>query len=1286
MLPTDTNAEPATVRIRNITTTGFELGVVEPSGEDGQTAAMTVDFFAAEAGVYNFAGAIRMVVGSYSTSTHQGRNVAGASWDDVNFAASFTTAPAVVATVQTINSQPTLEAGILGNPYIDVAIDNVTSVDMDVALERSETSTGTLIAETIGYIAMESGNEVTVNGETIKALLTPENIEGWNNGCFVNNYSSSFTATPLVVATKNTRNGADGGWIRRCSISNTGVGLAVDEDRAADTDRSHIDESAGVFSISGAFNGQQNGMDLEAGSAVIEGTAQPTAWTSVVFPNPFDFTPHIFALPTDEGSAPAALRVRDVTVNGFDIAAFEPTGGNASHSQMTVDYIAIIPGEHTLANGDVFEVGSISTSNYQANFGSTGTDTINYNASFSGGAAVLLQIQSNNNELSLDPNAVSAPWLVTATTSLDPGSITVALERAEASAGSVSSPETLAYFAARDGANDDLEATDAGVVDYEVFVTPDNILGFDDGCYNNDYTDSYASPFAVATQSSRDGNNGGWVRRCNLESTRIGLTIDEDQASDSERNHTTELASVFVFSRAFEAEFNTIDHYAIFHSGSGVTCEAETVTIAAHDASDLGVEAGGRTITVTATSTTPGWLSSDATWTLASGTGAFSTPSAGVAQYTFDTGESSVQLFFANTSEADIDIDVVDSDPSITDQDGVAEDPILNFSGSGFRFYNDADGDGDADGTDPIESPLTAGTPSGQLILRGINTNVSSGACESRVSGTQSVSMAYECVNPIFCFRARDLEINGTAISENDFGSVATYQTVSLTFDADGEAPFSMEYFDAGVVRLHAELSVPASGGNPAVTLTGTSDSTIVRPADIVITDIRDSGGTTNPGTTTSGSGFVASDSTFTVVVEVRNADGGTTPNFSGEGEGVTLRAMSLVMPSTGDLPALSAADAFSSTGNLAEFENTTVRWPEAGTITMRAEIRDGDYLGTGNVIGTTSGNVGRFYPDHLRLASNALNNGCSGGFTYMSDQLFNYTPIDVSYSVEAVTAGLARLDNYDDTYPVATLAIDAENANDGNNIASRLLLPFGTWVDGLNDVSGTANAGFSRFLSGLNEVPDGPYAATQIGIRTDGSHPDTTDFLTADLSMNASSTGDCTSGASCTAVAFSSSLNLRFGRLVIRNAHGPETATLDVPFESQYWDSATNVFVTNTADSCTIINVADIEFDNAPLSTDSNRNVTVASGTSTGTFASFNPGLTVAFSSGEAGLSFSPPGAGNSDGFNVDVDLSNYPWLRSDWNGDGDSAGDTALPSAEIRFGRYRGHDRIIYWNEVLN
>ena len=77
------------------------------------------------------------------------------------------------------------------------------------------------------------------------------------------------------------------------------------------------------------------------------------------------------------------------------------------------------------------------------------------------------------------------------------------------------------------------------------------------GCYpNNDHGAFGATPLSVASTNRRDKNNAGWVRRCSESNGALGLTVDEDADTDSERNHTTESAGIIAGSTAFHANFD----------------------------------------------------------------------------------------------------------------------------------------------------------------------------------------------------------------------------------------------------------------------------------------------------------------------------------------------------------------------------------------------------------------------------------------------------------------------------------------------------------------------------------------------------------------------------------------------------------------------------------------------------------------------------------------------------------------------------------------------------------
>ncbi len=738
---------------------------------------------------------------------------------------------------------------------------------------------------------------------------------------------------------------------------------------------------------------------------------------------------------------------------------------------------------------------------------------------------------------------------------------------------------------------------------------------------------------------------------------------------------------------------SSVDHYFISHSGSGVTCESVDVSIIAHDSSHVATDAGGNTIQVTATSATLGWSAANTGWTLDSGTGGFTAPSTGVAEYTFGSGEAAVTLNFSNTSVATIDFDVEDQgNPSLTDIDGdVTEDASLTFTDTGFLFYDDSDSDGNRDpdglgGFEGIQSELVAGAASNQMILRAVQTNNETGACEARVTGLQTVGFGYECIDPVSCTNDTDYAlISGAPAGRNDFGNSGNTNGVNITFDADGEAPFTLNYLDAGQIRLHAQLALAAdpATGDPAFTLIGTSDNTTAAPDSFVISHVEDSA-----GNAADGSAFITSETPFEIEVQVLNALGDTTPNFGNESspERIRLSVQSVDMPAGGNPGTLSYSLAKS--GGV--FTSAASTWNEAGTFTMLTDLdtSDGDavYMSTSLSIDSDSyANLGRFYPASFDLqAGSSVDNGCeSGGFTYMSDQAFAHNPIDLNISIEARGSANGPLSNYTTGYtPLAGFTLNAENSNDGIDLSTRTNLTGGAWSSGTYSFLADDNAGFRRVLSGVNETLDGPFASLQLGLLADGT--DSIEFLTADLTMEPSQSNDCVTDGDCTAAAIGSPLNMLFGRMYGANAHGPESAALSVPLLVEYWSGAE--FITNTTDSCTQIAAGSIQFDSNSLSSDANRTVTVGGGTSNGSFADYTLGSDFTFSSGDAGLEFSAPGVGNTGQFNVDIDLTNYPWLTNDWDNNGDYANDTALPSIEIEFGRYRGHDRIIYWEEVLD
>ena len=260
VLATTQGSDPSALRVRNVTTTGFEVVAVEPSANDGPHVAMDAAYLAVEPGAHQFADGTRIVAQTHTTTSFVSRAI-GSTWDTVNYVASLNSAPAVVASINTANNETGAPPGSSSVPFLAVAMQSTTSPStLQLALERAESTAGSVtFAETIGLVAIDGGISTTFMDRmgasiTLQALRTAANIRGYNDGCFTNNWSSAFTAPPVAVASQITRFGNNGGWLRRCSLSAFTIGLTVDEDTDSDSERSHTGEAAALIAASANFH------------------------------------------------------------------------------------------------------------------------------------------------------------------------------------------------------------------------------------------------------------------------------------------------------------------------------------------------------------------------------------------------------------------------------------------------------------------------------------------------------------------------------------------------------------------------------------------------------------------------------------------------------------------------------------------------------------------------------------------------------------------------------------------------------------------------------------------------------------------------------------------------------------------------------------------------------------------------------------------------------------------------------------------------------------------------
>jgi len=396
-----------------------------------------------------------------------------------------------------------------------------------------------------------------------------------------------------------------------------------------------------------------------------------------------------------------------------------------------------------------------------------------------------------------------------------------------------------------------------------------------------------------------------------------------------------------------------------------------------------------------------------------------------------------------------------------------SEDPTYTFNAASMslKFFLDANANGAPDGSGDDLTTLTAGTTLNQVLV-GIVDGGSVCTQDSTIaSQTIATNLAYECVNPSTCQRDKDLTVtptggNATGIEDNNSGASLAYQAVNLVFNGSGYAPIPLVYKDVGRIKLYGALTVPASGNNPALTVIGSSNEFISKPADLVVSV------TSNPATTASGSGFITAGTNFNVGVQAKNSLGGTTPNFGQESSAETAKValVALTYPTGGSNAGTLTSGSYSLSGSTDGAGAVVASFNEVGTITLRAEIGDGDYLGVGNVTGSTSGNIGRFYPNQFVLSSDGVIDACTPGtdFTYM-----DAPDLAIAYTITAKNAAGATVTHYDtsDGYAVASIAAVAEaTTNNGTNLSSRLTHATTSWNAGIYTINDTT-AKFARQL-----------------------------------------------------------------------------------------------------------------------------------------------------------------------------------------------------------------------------
>ncbi|MCG8613025.1 MAG: LamG domain-containing protein, partial [Pseudomonadales bacterium] len=714
-----------------------------------------------------------------------------------------------------------------------------------------------------------------------------------------------------------------------------------------------------------------------------------------------------------------------------------------------------------------------------------------------------------------------------------------------------------------------------------------------------------------------------------------------------------------------------LDHFRITHAGTGLNCEAEPITIAAYDSSGAVVTSFDGTITLSTSTGNGDWLTDGNE----SGTLNGSSDDSGNATYMFAAADQgSVVLLLKNTHSETVNIDVDAAGTS----EHVDYDDNLVFAETGFRFL--ANDNPNAISTQIANKNFASAPGEQDIKIEAIRTSDESGACEAFLTGSQDIEFAFECRQPTTCSSGGfDMTINGQAISENSANNVSSYQTVTgLDFGDDGEnqATISVNYPDAGRVRLHARLQLEDESGTATETISGSSNEFVVRPAGFCVKATESNSDCTAPSFSDctvfkkAGGNFFASfqavgwetagenDSAFCSGNEVL-------PNFQ-----LTGVPIAPVLPSGhgGVVGNISIPQVDFMPGTNGDV-TLTQRYDEVGAMQLTLGSGVISYLGT-TISTSTSDTIGRFIPDRFSvemLDPGTLEASCNG---------FSYIGENIRYEVVPelrITPWAAAPDN-----SVTTNYTISNADNDFRKLqVSDIVRSFSgqdssqTGTDGVTLLSVSNTFTSASISSALNGVMQYTFGLNDSFTYNHDSSSQVAPFTAnIDLSVISLQDSDLVSAESLPVTISPAGHPLRYGRWRAENAFGSDLMDLPMLARVEYWSGSQ--FLVNELDNCT--NITGLMSTNPDVDPDF-IDIPIGTGSSDVLFNAI-------LSAGDASLSMTAPGAGNEGQIQLSFDLLSVPWLQFDWDQDGSP--NTSL-SVKATFGRFRGHDRIIYWKEVL-
>lgn len=218
--------DPAHIRIKDLTGTGFKYRVEEWSYLNDEHTEEQFSYIAVEKGVHNLGGGIIIEAGDFKTDATFGRG----KWASVTLSDNWRSAPAIFAQVLSFN----------GPDPVSSFIKNKSINHFSYTMKEDGAKNDIHTTERIGYIAVSQGF-FTLGGSVTAVKCPPESItHKLQNIRFA---TAGLTTAPAFIAFQQTTNGTDTFTLRYKNLSSSSVDIFIEEEQGADEETMHTQEN-----------------------------------------------------------------------------------------------------------------------------------------------------------------------------------------------------------------------------------------------------------------------------------------------------------------------------------------------------------------------------------------------------------------------------------------------------------------------------------------------------------------------------------------------------------------------------------------------------------------------------------------------------------------------------------------------------------------------------------------------------------------------------------------------------------------------------------------------------------------------------------------------------------------------------------------------------------------------------------------------------------------------------------------------------------------------------------